>query len=111
MLAGRRHGVPAARGETRCWISDPVGFGAPPSLGGPRQGQREGRREDRSGAASGAGVFWESGGSHGAFPEDAVGDRVAGTGLGAGDRCPVVALCVSAIARVYWWFPALVPAG
>ena len=43
-MAGRRHGVPAARGETRCWISDPVGFGAPPSLGGPRQGQREGRR-------------------------------------------------------------------
>lgn len=45
MLAGRRHGVPAARGETRCWLSDPVGFWAP-SPGGPRQGWGEGKRGD-----------------------------------------------------------------
>lgn len=57
--------------------------------------ERGGGGKTAVGAAGGAGDFWESGGSHGGFSEDPVGDRVAGTGLGAGDRVPRCALmCV-----------------
>lgn len=78
-----------------CSVQMETGLGA--EVGAQQwEGRKRGRKEDRSGAASGAGVFWESAGSHGGFLEDPVGDRVAGTGLGAGDqvpRCVLMCLC------------------
>lgn len=58
------------------------------------------------------GVFWEVVGATRPFPEDPVGIGLLGLACESGDRVPRCGLtCLCHLARVYWWFPALVPAG